>query len=922
MPSELAGGMVASPAMPSELASAELIAPRKRPLGFELALVAVVAVAVLVPGIWSYSLVDPWETHYGEVGRMMLQNHDWVHTDWPQEGEGFRSKPVLTFWLMAGGMRALGLAADGGYSGEMVHDARTMIAIRLPFILCAVGGLMLMWWMLARLVSRRLAWLALLVVGSCPFMCLIARQGIPDMPLTACVIGALALFVMAIEDGERPIVPRGTLRLGRRAVVWDARHVVLGLVGAVVIVQAIYDAIYFAQSPQIVVRGRMPPAALWLPLVMVLWLFAINRDGWLILRLPAILIGGIIVAIRNEPMPRRAPGQSLWRHVCDNVLRPWERHALDRHAARAVVFLAIPVATGVGSAAILSLIRPASFVLPALAIAGGVTVIWAWVGIATPGRWPLPSWSDAGAITDRLLAMSPITTMRQLYLLGCYSLLGISVLAKGPPGLAVVGTVGLFHVVLLGRWRALYEGAFELKRGLLVMIATFLPWHIAMYLKDGVRFIDEYLFFHILNRAGAGVDNSPGTFEYYTSQIGHGMWLWAALLPAAVAATILRARTDTREGRVRFHVALWAIAAVAFFSLVQTKFHHYILPAVPALGLLVAFFVDDLWARRDRLHPMFALIGIAIVLLICRDLMHEPERWIEMFVFRYDRPWPGAEPWQVDPSDGLLGLGVAAAIAIAVAATRWRRLGVVCLAAAGLAICVWALQVYMPIAGTHWGMREAVRAYYDQRTIYGEKRVYFGLGELYDDWHDAGDRWRFQTHVPETLQVGQPMTLRLQVNRAEDERMTEQELSLVGTATAIGDHTVEVTLAPGERARLDPLIARGRTAPRGRPPVRIVDADRLIAWQLYWRGENFWSGDEIWGFGPEMKTAFKNTDNVEFTKYINDRTRAPLGRRYFLITEAGRISSARASLPTERARTSYEVLDTTSNKFSIAAFWL
>src|SRR5204862_5623044 len=140
---------------------------------------------------------------------------------------------------------------------------------------------------------------------------------------------------------------------------------------------------------------------------------------------------------------------------------------------------------------------------------------------------------------------------------------------------------------------------------------------------DGPLFIDEYLFTHFVTRATSGADNSIGTFEYYTSQIGHGMWLWAALLPAAIGAALLRARCTTREGRVRFLVALWAIAAVAFFSLVQTKFHHYVLPAVPALGILVAFLLDDLIAGRERLHPLFALIAIAIVLLIGRDLMFE-----------------------------------------------------------------------------------------------------------------------------------------------------------------------------------------------------------------------------------------------------------------------------------------------------------
>ena len=214
-------------------------------------------------------------------------------------------------------------------------------------------------------------------------------------------------------------------------------------------------------------------------------------------------------------------------------------------------------------------------------------------------------------------------------------------------------------------------------------------------------------------------------------------------------------------------------------------------------------------------------------------------------------------------------------------ATRMRRLAVTAVGGVGLAICVWALQVYMPLAGKHWGMREAVHAYYAQRTIYGQKLVYFGPGELWDDWHDAGETWRFETFIPEALQVGQPMTIIVELNKAEDERIMESTVGMVGTVTAIGDHDVTVTFAPGERAKLAPLLAHaGSDSPRGRPPVRAVDADRLISWQLYWRGEAFWSGDEITGWLPEMKTSgpinTKN-DNVDFLKYMNDRTRAPLG---------------------------------------------
>jgi len=847
--------------------SSEAASAPRAPRGLELVAVVVVSLAVLAPGLAGYSPVDPWETHYGEVGRMMRQTHDYVHLQWPGTNydgvanEGFRSKPVLTPWLIAAGMHAVGLARDGGYSGELVHDARTMVALRLPFVLCAVAGLAVLWWMLARLVSRRLAWLALLVVGTSPMFCMIARQAMPDMPLAACAMGAIALLVLAVEDGERPCAPLA--RVAGRAL--DARHVVLGLAGGFVAVQAIYYAGYLATSPELAIRGART-AAIWLPAAMGVGLAGLSRRGWLIVRLPLVLLGGVICAIAGAPVPPR--GAPVF-----DVLAAWERHAPDRIVVRAA----------------------------ALAV--------------TRGRWPATS-----AIADRLLTMAPLTTMRQVYLLGCYALLGVSVLAKGPPGLAIAGGVGLAHVVLVGRWRALYDGAFECKRGLLLIAVICLPWHVAMFLADGVVFLDQYLFVHILARATAGVDSSPGTFAMYTAQLGIGMWPWAALVPAALIAAVVRTRSDTRAGRVRAWIVCWAIVTFTLFGLVTTKFHHYILPAVAPLGVLVAWLVDDLIARRDRLHALFAAVGVAIVLLICRDLMHEPDRWIEMFVFRDDRPWPSGEPWRIDPSDGFLWLGVLGALGVVLAATRWRRLAAGALAVAGLATCVWALQVYMPIAGTHWGMRDAMRAYYDRRTIYGERLVYFGLGELYDDWHAATDRRTFQTHVPEALQVGQPMTVTIVVHPARDERGAEHQLVLVGAVTAIADHAVELALAPGERDKLAPLLAGAADGRRGRPAIRVVDADRIVSWNLYWRGENFWSAEEIWGPLPELKATFLGTSNTAFLSYLADPARAPPGRRVFVITDTGHIAALHAVLPTARARDSFEVVDATSNKFSLAAF--
>jgi 4-amino-4-deoxy-L-arabinose transferase-like glycosyltransferase len=810
--------------------------PPRRRLGFELVIVTALAIALLLPGVWRYSLVDPWETHYAEVSRRMLKDHDWVHTDW--QHEGFRSKPVLTFWLMAASMKTLGVADDGGYSGEVTRSETTMLAIRLPFVLFGVMGLVLTWLMLARLVSRRVAWLGFLVIGTCPFYLLVARQGITDMTLVASMMGAIAMFVLGTEDGERPIEPLFRIRapgfiarLRGRSLAIDPRHLLWLVAGGFVLVQAIYYAYYFTTYPQLYGRIRFP--------------------------VPAIIIPGVML-------------------LC----------------------LAL------------------QWFFPLAWMAGG----------ERPGK-PSVLW--------RLVGLVRITKMRQVYFLWFYAFLAISLLGKGLPALGIIGIVNFFYVALLGKWRDIWDGKYELKRGIILMIAIAVPWHLAMFLKDGPLFVREYFVTHLWNRAAVGVFGERGTFDFYLSQIGYGMFIWAAVLPAAIAVFVRSFTVTTREGRVRFVVGVWAVSTMAFFSLVQTKFHHYILPAVPALALVVAFWLDDVWRGRARLHLAFALLGAGIVLALARDMMFLPEQWIEMFIFRYDRPWPIADPYAIDISDGFLAIGLVGAGAILVHALfRGKRLAVAVLATASLGVGLWSIHVYMPIAGTHWGMRDAMKAYYKEREIHGQRLVYFGGRQVADAWGpvlarakgatDGAGTWTLATVIPDKFQVGQPITIRIQVNKIREERVSEVDVSLLGTAVAVGDHTITVELPAKELAKIAPAVTAGRNAPRaGRRPVELIDGDRLIVWQGYWRGEVFWSQDEVYGWLPEYQTDWQlgDGDSKKFLKYINDRSLCPPGRRYFVIS-AGSIQGLRPILPTPRAKESFEVVNQTSNKFSLGSFIL
>ena len=375
------------------------------------------------------------------------------------------------------------------------------------------------------------------------------------------------------------------------------------------LVQAVYYAVYFIVSPQLALRGPMPNPALWLPLLMAVLFGALARDGWLILRLPMILIGGVIAAIVNEPMPARQVGQSRWRAVFDNTLRPWERHALDRYLIRGLV----------------------------------------WLGSQSFGRLAAPamSWAKTQEVADQLFAMSPLTTMRQLYLLWSYALLGVSILAKGPPGLAVVGAVAVLYVAPAQPVAELYDGDFELKRGLLLMIVMFLPWHLGMYLKDG-RAVHRRVPVHAHPQSRRGRRRQLAR---------HVRVLHLADRPRHVAVGRAAARRASRSrcSGAHRHAARAACGSSSrcgrsrrsrSSAWSRPSSTTTSCPAIPALAHPRRVLPRRPRSRRrERLHPLYAALGVGIVLLITRDLMWEPERWIEMFVFRYDRPWPSGEPW-------------------------------------------------------------------------------------------------------------------------------------------------------------------------------------------------------------------------------------------------------------------------------------
>jgi uncharacterized membrane protein YjgN (DUF898 family) len=93
-------------------------------------------------------------------------------------------------------------------------------------------------------------------------------------------------------------------------------------------------------------------------------------------------------------------------------------------------------------------------------------------------------------------------------------------------------------------------------------------------------------------------------------------------------------------------VLMWAATTFTFFSFSQTKFHHYGFPAVPALAILVAIWIDRVLDEGVGKHAMAWVAGGIVFAMVAQNLTTEPKHLVDLFVYNYDRPYPARE---VDP---------------------------------------------------------------------------------------------------------------------------------------------------------------------------------------------------------------------------------------------------------------------------------
>jgi 4-amino-4-deoxy-L-arabinose transferase-like glycosyltransferase len=225
---------------------------------------------------------------------------------------------------------------------------------------------------------------------------------------------------------------------------------------------------------------------------------------------------------------------------------------------------------------------------------------------------------------------SDFTKKKEAYLF--YLAMAFGFMTKGPPAVIIPGAIAI--VFLLATRRLLSE--MLIKQGLVILFLVIFPWFAAMFFLHGEEFKNHIFEAEIKNRM---VHNTPFSL-YYFGVLFRYYLPWTFFFIAAIiqqfglnncssttfclseylrqAPKKIKAGVGllfAKENESDLFCYIWIVVCLVLFTILRIEHSRYMLPASPAVAVLVAkYFVD---MKKDGLNcskTPFILVGVTLVL--------------------------------------------------------------------------------------------------------------------------------------------------------------------------------------------------------------------------------------------------------------------------------------------------------------------
>jgi hypothetical protein len=181
--------------------------------------------------------------------------------------------------------------------------------------------------------------------------------------------------------------------------------------------------------------------------------------------------------------------------------------------------------------------------------------------------------------------------------------MGLGFLTKGPVAPAVILPTAFFYALFRGRFWEIFKRC-GIIVGIIILLVINLPWYGLAYHRLGDIFIDKFFGSQILKRGTEILLGHGGGPFFYIPVILIGAFPFSA--PAIVGLFMaikkfFRKRAIKNDSTLERFVLISALAVLLVwivFSAAATKQPNYILPALPFLGVMVAYFWHRLFTGK------------------------------------------------------------------------------------------------------------------------------------------------------------------------------------------------------------------------------------------------------------------------------------------------------------------------------------
>lgn len=256
---------------------------------------------------------------------------------------------------------------------------------------------------------------------------------------------------------------------------------------------------------------------------------------------------------------------------------------------------------------------------------------------------------------------------------GFWIFLALAVMAKGLVALVLAGLVGVTGLIIYRPpWRML--GRLFDPIGLLFFALITAPWHLIMVFREPgfawFYFINEHVLRFLGRRAPD--DYYGGCWHYYLIRLPMYLAAWLVFLPL-----VIRRYLDAPEHKWRCYLWAWFLLLLVFFTIARAKANYYLMPAIPALVLLMALSWDELIDHGPS-RWLVACTGVlgGVILVAVLDLPFVIRHVPEAALIRQQAPfyilvpavfWPllAAAAWSM----ALRGRNTAVAVLVALMGT-------------------------------------------------------------------------------------------------------------------------------------------------------------------------------------------------------------------------------------------------------------